>query len=732
LLERHEKNPLLSRPTLERFPNFADKSTYSGLVPGGAYLEAVYKAHAALIDRFLAAEVKKRGAERLHWDASFKEAKHLCQIRGKPMFKALITATNQVGEVRMQFHVVTDGHDQFDRAIDDMLHTLNAFGQPGPELFATDKPAEDKSYFLNKIPSLQAKQDQLDRNAPLPPPPPSNFATLDKSKIQVAKTVTAIETAVQSVRDLLGALPAERRVVALDAEWDTTKNAAGHVVGQGKVALIQLGYDLDDGEGPQALLLQVARLSKLPERLEKFIVDAGFTFVGRGVGADFEKIAKDFKSPRVKAFKDEGGGVVDLGTLARSRGLAKVGTLSLEKVVRLTVGKDVSKDPLVRLSQWSTPTLTQPQMQYAALDVTLPLEAYYKMIAMSDLEARLSAADARAGAVADLVPSHGRKSQMATRAATVVILEANDGGSAYWETPEGYTPSRLKVSAKMRLVRVTAVHAPNFTVSRVKKKGGKGNNTPLSLGDLGSPPFVVAVPLAALAPHVASATSECADEAPSTTSATPAGTATTSGVSRMRTSTHNEPLEHDAEIYEESGEDGDYGEIDEHDVELVRAALAAVDDAAQASPTTSATTPLDEAPARIHDHFSAVLGDVFHLMDRPKVPVRHHAKKPYFVSMRDAWFLFDVNKLAEVLATLKAEGKTDEDIEAMMYYNFAYFRERVPRVVPPPSILYKRVRKVYELFGPMKDPETGNPLFNAQVRKQGFILEFRDFFIFFL
>jgi hypothetical protein len=120
-------------------------------------------------------------------------------------------------------------------------------------------------------------------------------------------------------------------------------------------------------------------------------------------------------------------------------------------------------------------------------------------------------------------------------------------------------------------------------------------------------------------------------------------------------------------------------------------------------------------------------------MDRSKVPVRHHAKKPYFVSMRDAWFMFDATKLAEVIATLKAkEGKTDEDIEAMMYYNFSFFRERVPRVVPPPSILYKRVRAVYELFGPMKDPETGNPLFNAQVRKQGFILdEFRNFYIFF-
>ena len=33
------------------------------------------------------------------------------------------------------------------------------------------------------------------------------------------------------------------------------------------------------------------------------------------------------------------------------------------------------------------------------------------------------------------------------------------------------------------------------------------------------------------------------------------------------------------------------------------------------------------------------------------------------------------------------EGKSDTDIEAMMYYNVDYFRQRVPRIVLPPSQL---------------------------------------------
>ena len=39
--------------------------------------------------------------------------------------------------------------------------------------------------------------------------------------------------------------------------------------------------------------------------------------------------------------------------------------------------------------------------------------------------------------------------------------------------------------------------------------------------------------------------------------------------------------------------------------------------------------------------FSSVIGDAFHFMDRPKVPVHHSSKKGYFVALRHAWFMFD-------------------------------------------------------------------------------------------
>ena len=72
--------------------------------------------------------------------------------------------------------------------------------------------------------------------------------------------------------------------------------------------------------------------------------------------------------------------------------------------------------------------------------------------------------------------------------------------------------------------------------------------------------------------------------------------------------------------------------------------------------------------------------------------MHHEIKKAYFVALRDAWMSFDPVVLEEVKDVLRLNGSDEDDIAAKMYYDFDYFRQRVPRRVLPPSIHYYRVR----------------------------------------
>ena len=202
---------------------------------------------------------------------------------------------------------------------------------------------------------------------------------------------------------------------------------------------------------------------------------------------------------------------------------------------------------------------------------------------------------------------------------------------------------------------------------------------------------------------------------------------------------------------EEGSLEAEAAELSPEQVRQVQAAEAAASEAAAAAASQAATASQVAAShlwkadeAQEYDSFSSILGDAFHFMDRPRVrrhlyrharsyyhhhhppppthhpshslqvPVHHDHKKAYFVALRRAWFIFDEAALARVKKALKEkDGLSDEEIEAKMYYDFKYFRQRVPRVVPPPRQLYTRVRAVYATFGYEKDAESKQPLFNA-------------------
>lgn len=118
---------------------------------------------------------------------------------------------------------------------------------------------------------------------------------------------------------------------------------------------------------------------------------------------------------------------------------------------------------------------------------------------------------------------------------------------------------------------------------------------------------------------------------------------------------------------------------------------------------------------------SRVIGDLWHLMHQFRIPVHHGLRRPFSRALRDAIFIPDPGDKATVEVVLKKKNLTWEQ---MLLWNSDWLWRRVRRFVPRPDVLLPRVSKVFEVFGPLKDATTGEPLFNkASIQKAKNVLE---------
>ena len=123
-------------------------------------------------------------------------------------------------------------------------------------------------------------------------------------------------------------------------------------------------------------------------------------------------------------------------------------------------------------------------------------------------------------------------------------------------------------------------------------------------------------------------------------------------------------------------------------------------------------------PADIEDRFSAVLGDIFHAMNRTRVPVKHEVKKHFFVALMNAFLVWDLDKLNELEDHMRDGGMDEKEVQNQQYHNRKLYTSAVNRYAPSPKTLYWRVQAVYVMYGNMTDSKTKKALFNAEAWKK--------------
>ena len=118
----------------------------------------------------------------LKLDASYKAIKKLfmsAQAGGQQLFKCIIMALNNWGQVRTQVVTSSDSHEQIQSALVAMKNSMDQLGLDPVRLVSTDKPRQDEAFMHSTFPALKEFQEYLDKGA-----------NLYESKLEVATTMS--------------------------------------------------------------------------------------------------------------------------------------------------------------------------------------------------------------------------------------------------------------------------------------------------------------------------------------------------------------------------------------------------------------------------------------------------------------------------------------------------------------------------------------------------------------
>lgn len=174
------------------------------------------------------------------------------------------------------------------------------------------------------------------------------LAALPTEKFSGEIVVVSDEEAVDNVVALLREAP----VIGFDTE---TKPAfqKGQI---NKVALLQLATE------EKTFLIRLSKIG-LPSKIKDFLEDASKVKVGLSIKDDFHSLAK--LGPFSPA------GFIDLQDYVKKFGITDC---SLTKIHAIAFGRRISKSQ--QLTNWEAQSLTQRQMEYAALDALACVNIY--------------------------------------------------------------------------------------------------------------------------------------------------------------------------------------------------------------------------------------------------------------------------------------------------------------------------------------------------------------------
>lgn len=641
------------------FSAFNDKTAYNGFSPSKKYINNIYMDYMQQIRPVLDQCMSSLTGHIIKWDHSFKLAKYMMKLNSVVTFSALFTLVNEFEQIRWQAFVPTKALSHIKAGLEGMVVSLNDHGLPQPILGFTDNVAGDYATFVECIPSLgkDVSPVQLAEYSDLP-----RIHLPDDISVHVCGTEAEIQNACMSILENVSDMEQAHLHIGFDAEWEFTTGPSGN---SQKIALIQIALS------KSVYLLQVFALKQLPTSLKILLGSRKVIKVGRNVGGDLAKISLDFTDFQLPP-KEKGKfiGVVELGQLAAKKNAVLDGRASLATIAAATLHGYLSKE--CRLSEWSNPSLTDEQKEYAALDAYVALEIWKVLGAQTQYGQPISPVIQ----VGQLISLYVRKQEVAQ--GTIVdqppfYMVSNDDNSASLKINVSTTKTRA-------LIQVDNVLVPNVILPYHKK----------SLKDLqnGQESFLAIV-------NISSLRTRCSVPPMSLEDALEQRNISIQTILKPPESTQQQ-LEDEDDAHSDSSQSNDE---DEDQQKFMEQSFS------YHQPAESIRIP------------SRILADVFHEIDKVcrTISKKHTLHRRFSIAFSETVLIPDEDDKAAVTTVLTKMNITWDKIKSK---SPSWLWTRVRRYVPEKGILYILLKELFDSWGPVKCTITKQTLFSHETWKK--------------
>jgi hypothetical protein len=409
--------------------------------------------------------------------------------------------------------------------------------------------------------------------------------------------------------------------------------------------------------------------------------------VGRNVGADLAKLARDFPDFKVPVkHRKKFVGVVELGAFAKAKNAVSSGTASLATIAAAALGVNLSKE--IRSSEWSAPQLSAEQQQYAALDALVALEIWNTLKNQKTQGLPLKSASP----VGQTISVYEREQEVARG---VIVSQPRQFAIKQGTSKDSTLKINVSTTRTRVLIKVDKILAPKFVLTHHQQ----------TLEDLwtqgGNTSFEAVVSLTSLR-----TCSQSEAKAPDTGSLPPMAPEYDSNITVIRppveTTTHSGPsTDEDADGDSDSDDDDDPSPADPDDI--------------------PPEDPLAEfayvQPENATNYPSRILADVFHEMDKVgrTISKKHSLHHRFATAFSDTMLVPDKNDKAKVEEYLNKKGMNWDQVRRS---SPGWLWKRVRRYIPEKSLLHRILKEFFDCWGPIKCTTTGQKLFSAESWKK--------------